>query len=605
MICNIIRKDQAAMKEKVVLKVRNPRSHLKLEKVQGLVPRPTTLEGKRIAIVQLKPDARIFLEHVRRLLQERYPTATFDYLDGKMAPYTTITSLRDYDVFVYGVKNTAAFNAESSVVWEKDGTPGVLLCTTATIGQTYRHARTAGIPIRTLVLPCEKWFGEQEVDEFIKLAENSIDGIIHSLTDPLTEEERNPKPFEYDISDLRFEGENYSEAYEKFQTYFIENKFTDGMSVAPPTPEAVEKMLTGTSRRPNEVIAGEMTPARGIVTIEKIAINAVMAGAKPEYLPVIITAVEMLCDPDFDAFHPLATITSPQLLIMVGGPIAKEIGMNCRTGYLGPGTRANSTIGRAVSLCVINLGWLDFDIDAGMTGQPSRYCNLTMCENVDDSPWEPFQVSMGYSPEDSTVMIEEILLVDGYWWADPAAYMPSGSVWTYGLQADLDRIAEKAVGVKTTIEGKLNPVHNINAVKFFDKVGLKEWFGGRKYALILYPGQARQLAAAGYTRESLMKYIRDYRRLPWESLTEEVKENMLKLAKSGDLPGLSVDDCKPGGTVPVFDTDKLAIFVSGPMNGQTLGLTYMGTYKGSTGNPPKSPFYIKKITGATLTKAGR
>ncbi|NLA87144.1 MAG: hypothetical protein GX847_07680, partial [Clostridiales bacterium] len=507
--------------------------------------------------------------------------------------------------YIYGVKNTAGYNSEASIDWEKSGTPGVLLATEFCNGQTYRHAMSAGVPIRSYELPCEKWFAEEEVDEFISLAENSIEDIIRSLTDPLTDEEKNPKPFEYDISDVSFEGEDYTDAYDKFQTYFIENKFTDGMSVAPPTPDAVKKMLTGTSRRPDEVIFGEMTPARGIVTIEKIAINAVMAGAKPEYLPVIITAVEMLCDPDFDAFHPLATITSPQLLIAVGGPIAKEIGMNCKTGYLGPGTRANSTIGRAVSLSVINLGWLDFDIDAGMTGQPSRYCNLTMCENDEDSPWEPFHVSKGYSAQDSTVTIEEILLVDGYWWADPAAYMPSGSVWTYGPQADLDRIAEKAVGATSSLEGKLNPVHNINAVKFFDKVGLKEWFGGHKYALIIYPGQARQLAALGYTRESLTKYIGDYRRLPWESLTGEVQENILKLAQSGELPGLSVDDCKAGGTIPVFDTDKLAIFVSGPMNGQTLGLTYMGTYKGRYGNPPKSPFFIKKITGATLTNAGR
>lgn len=589
------------MRGNVVLEVRNPRSHIRIEEPHPLPPRLDTLEGKRIAILQIKPDARIYLDHLTKLLQERYPTATFTRLEGMTGPFTKIKSLREYDAYIYGVKNTAGFNSEASVEWEKDGTPGVILTTATCIGQTCRHAMSAGVPIRALVLPCEKWFAEEEVDEFIRLAENSVDDVIRSLTDPLTEEEKNPKKYEYDISDLRFEGADYSEAYKKFLTYFIENKFTDGMSVAPPTPEAVKEMLTGTIREPDEVIPGEMTPMHGIVTIEKIAINAVMAGAKPEYLPVIITAVEMLCDPDFDAFHPLCTVTSSQLLIAVGGPIAKEIGMNCKTGYLGPGTRANSTIGRAVSLCAINLGWLDFDIDAGMTGQPSRYCNLTFCENEEDSPWEPFHVSMGYSAEDSTVTIEEIMHVDGYWWPE-ITHMPSGSVWTYGLQKDLDRIAERAQG---TLESKIKPVHNINAINFYDDMGAKDWIGHRTYALILYPGQARQLAAAGFTRESLTRYIGNYRRWPWENLSIDLQKKMLKLAESGEMPCLSVDDCKPGGSVPVFNTYKLAIFVAGPLGGQTLGLFCMGSYKSFTSNPPKSPYFIKKITGATLTKAGR
>ena len=263
------------------------------------------------------------------------------------------------------------------------------------------------------------------------------------MTDPLTEEEKNPKKYEYDISGLRFEGADYSEAYKKFLTYFIENKFTDGMSVAPPTPEAVKEMLTGTIREPDEVIPGEMTPTHGIVTIEKIAINAVMAGAKPVFACYHYSCRNAL-RPRFRRVSPSMHRHFLTIAYRGGRPDCKEIGMNCKTGYLGPGTRANSTIGRAVSLCAINLGWLDFDIDAGMTGQPSRYCNLTFCENEEDSPWEPFHVSMGYSAEDSTVTIGDharrrLLVAE-------ITHMPSGSVWTYGLQKDLDRIAERAQG---------------------------------------------------------------------------------------------------------------------------------------------------------------
>jgi len=590
------------MSDKFVLEVRNPRSDIMIDEPHALPPRLDTLDGKRIAMVQIKPDAHVYLEYLEQLLKERYPTAEFFNLEGKNGPFTTLKTLTEYDAYIYGVKNTAGFNNELATDWEKAGTPGVTLATEPCIGQSYRHAMSAGIPIRNYVVPCEKWFAEEETEEFYKMAVNSVDDIIRLLTDPLTEEEKNPKKFEYDNSDLKFEGENYSDALEQFQTYFMEHKWTDGMAVLPPTQELVEKMLTGTSRKPDEVLYGELTPTRGIVTIEKIAINAVMAGAKPEYLPVIITAVEMLCDPDFYSFHPLATITSSQLMIAVGGPIAKEIGMNCKTGYLGPGTRANSAIGRAVSLCAINLGWLDFDIDGGMTGQPSRYCNLTFCENEEESPWEPFHVTMGFDAEDSTVTIEEVMHVDGYWWLD-ITHMPSGSVWTYGLQNDLDRIAERAIGASPRMVEIVEDAHNVNVLNFF--AGPKQWIGSRKYALVIYPGQARQLAAAGYTKESLSEYIANYKRLPWESLPADLQAGVLEYAKTGDCPYLSVEDCKPGGTIPVFNTNNLAIFVSGPLGGQTLGFFCMGSYKSFTDDPPKIPYFTRKITGATLTKAGK
>jgi hypothetical protein len=299
-------------------------------------------------------------------------------------------------------------------------------------------------------------------------------------------------------------------------------------------------------------------------------------------------------------------------MIAVNGPIAKEIGMNCDQGYLGPGTRANSAIGRAVSLCVINLGWLDFDIDGGMTGNPSRFCNLTFCENDALSPWEPFQVDMGFDREDSTVTIEEVMHVDGYWWKD-ITHMPSGSVWTYGLENDLHRIAERAQG---DIDLDIDPGSNVNRIDYYDKWATteeaklkrlaKSIMSTKAYALIVFPGEARQFAAAGMkTKDDLKKYIANYRRCPWEKLSPQLQEAMTVLAKSGDVPYLTLDDCVPGGSVPLYDVSRLAIFVSGPMAGQTLGFFCMGSYDSYQANPPKVPWFTRKITGATLTKAGR
>jgi hypothetical protein len=600
------------MENRFVLEVLNPRNAMKLEECRGLTaPRLTTLEGKRIAIVSEKPDGCLYLAQLQKRLRERHPASAVDILNGYIfKPEILLDRLKDYDAFIYGVRNTAAFNTEPAIVYEKAGIPGVHLCVGDNLyGQTKRNTLVFGLPgLRMIRLPAERWPGEEETENFVKLVDATVEEIEGALTAPLTEEEKHPVPPVFDTGLLRFEGADYDEAFEKFQSHFFERGYTDGMAVAPPTPEAVKRMLTGTSRDPAEVLPGTMTPGYGVVTIEKIAANAVMAGAKPEYLPVIITAVEMLCDEHYCAFHVIATVCSTSLLIQVSGPIAREIGMNSGFGYLGPGNRAASAIGRAVSLCCINLGWMDFSIDGGMKGQPSRYCNLIFTENGEYSPWEPFHVSMGYAPEDSTVMIDEILHVDGDWPFE-ITRMPS-STWTYGWRADLDRMAERAVGaLPSALESAVREVHDIHKLGGggTDAFGL---ISGRNYILVVYPGQARELAEKGFTRESLARYIGDCHRFPWDELSSELRASVLETAKSGRIPGLGPDDCKPGGTVPIFDTNRLAILVAGPLQGQTVGMTSMGGYGGIQApvpfdKPPQRPFFLKKITGATLTRAGR
>lgn len=599
------------MADNFVLEVLNPRNAMKIEEPQGLTPRVASLDGIHIAIISEKPDGCLYLVQLRELLMKRHPTSTVDIIDGFIfKPEILLDRLKNYDTFIYGVRNTAAFNTEPAIVYEKAGLPGVFLLAGDNLyGQAKRNTIVFGLPgLRILKTPTERWPGEDETESFVKLADDTVEEIEAALLTPLTEEEKNPKKMEFDTANLTFEGADYDEAFEKFQTYFFEHGFTDGMAVAAPTPEAVKKMLTGTSRDPQEVLPGTMTPGYGIVTIEKIAANAVMAGAKPEYLPVIITAVEMLCDEHFGGFHVIATVCATNLLIQVNGPIAKEIGMNSGFGYLGPGTRANSTIGRAVSLCAVNLGWMDFSIDGGMKGNPSRYCNLTFTESDEYTPWEPFHVTLGFDQEDSTVMIDEILHVDGNWPFE-ITRLPS-CTWTYGWKADLDRLAERAIGaLPSGLESANKQAHDIHKLGA-GGTNAFPLISHRNYILVIYPGQARELAEKGFTRESLAKYIGDYSRYPWDELKDELKESMLEVAKSGRLSNLSVDDCKPGGTVPVFDPERLLIMVAGPLQGQSVGLTSMGSYGSIQApvpmkQPPRKPWFIKKITGATLTKAGR
>jgi len=606
--------EETHMSKPFVLEVMNPRSVRKIEDFQGLTaPRLDSLEGKRIAIIRGKPDSDFFLFPLRDQLQRKYPTSSFEYIEGRMSIEQHIEILRGYDGFIAGVRNTGGTDTEEGADFERAGIPGVsITIDSMSYDQQLRSALVSGLPtIRIAKISAERWFAAANKPEnFPDYVADSLDAIEHAFLDPLTEEEMHPAFPEYDYSNLRFEGEDYTEAYDKFQTYFAEHDLTDGIAVAPPTPEAVRNMLRGTSRSPEEVIPGVMQPGRGIVTIEKIAVNAVMAGAKPEYLPVIITVMEMLCDSRFYTWHHFASMNSTSLLISVGGPIAKELNLNGGVGYFGPGSRPNAAIGRAVSLCGLNLGWVEYrKMDGGMYGQPSQFCNMVFCENEELSPWESYPVSRGFSPEDSTVMIEEVFHCDGLFWG-AIDNLPSG-VWTYGLQEDLDRVALLAQGNKPMLKLVSQGKSEVHLFATLERDPLP-MINAQDYILILYPGQARQLAKAGYTRKSLTEYIGNRYRVPFMDFDAEMQENIRALAKKGLVPLLSEDDCRPGGTIPMLNTDRIAIFVAGPISGQTLGFRAMGSFNSMVGRMPqavpsgdRAPYYIKKISGAVLTEAGR
>ncbi|NJD63934.1 MAG: redoxin domain-containing protein, partial [Chloroflexi bacterium] len=154
--------------------------------------------------------------------------------------------------------------------------------------------------------------------------------------------------------------------------FMFDQGLTDGLPVIPPSPERVLRMLGGTKRDPQEVI-GIVPPNLAPVTVEKVAINAVMAGCRPEYLPVVIAAVEAITTEQFNMHGVLATTHFPTPVIIVNGPIRDRIGMNYRMNVLGQGNRANATIGRAVQLVVRNVGGgRPGEVDRAALGQPAR-----------------------------------------------------------------------------------------------------------------------------------------------------------------------------------------------------------------------------------------
>ena len=188
-----------------------------------------------------------------------------------------------------------------------------------------------------------------------------------------------------------------------FEVWF-DRGVTDGLPVVPPSRARVDAMLAATTRPRDELVA-QVPPNFGRATVEKLAVNAVMAGCRPEYFPVVLAVVEAACDPVFNLHGQSGTTNAASPLIIINGPIRRTLEVNCAAGVFGPGYRANATIGRALRLVMINLGGTRAgQISMSTMGHPGRY---TYCigEYEEASPWEPLSVERGFASTESTVTL--------------------------------------------------------------------------------------------------------------------------------------------------------------------------------------------------------
>ncbi len=199
-----------------------------------------------------------------------------------------------------------------------------------------------------------------------------------------------------------------------FVEMVYERGWTDGLPVLPPTDDKVTAMIEYVGRNPDDVV-GVMPPGEGIATIEKIAINAAMAGCKPEYMPVVVAAVEAMLDPAFELLRVQATTAGPAPLAIVSGPVVKQLGFNYGAGaFTGTGHRANSTIGRAIRLILWNIGYgRPGQMSQATMGHPGRYAYLVAERPRDDgNPWEELHVTRGLAPSASAVSMLPVVTHD-------------------------------------------------------------------------------------------------------------------------------------------------------------------------------------------------
>jgi hypothetical protein len=468
---------------------------------------------------------------------------------------------------------------------EKLGKPGVYVCTDNFAPDAISAAEDVGMPNgRIITVAAEDYYRLRSSADSVKpVASALIDGLVDALTRPLSAQEKSTEPEKEKLGPITVNADGYELATEEVNRIFLENRWADGLPLVPPTEEAVQTMLKGTSRSPSEVI-GKVAPKNGIATIEKVAINSIMAGAKPEYLPVIIAAMEGITDPDYDDLHVLTSTGAFNIAIMVTGPIAKEININSGIGFLGYGWRANSTIGRAVRLCLINIGRLwPGENDMAVTGRPSPHTFYVFAENQDLSPWEPFHVSQGFKAEDSCVTVSTV-------GSAPGNNYGGGAVATWTPQGMLDSITRSLLNARG---------------------GMRIWKRGgpvpspSKYILFFQPEFAMELHRLGYTREGVQKYLYERAMIPYEKLTPDEIATIQPRIDSGEIPKDRVavfkEALKPGGKLPLLDRpEDLRIVVVGGIPGYTFSMSYFreGLYAPTSDQ-------TKLIRGATLTQAGR
>ena len=185
---------------------------------------------------------------------------------------------------------------------------------------------------------------------------------------------------------------------------YRERRWSDGLPIVPPTQERVARMLAGAKRKPGDVVA-VLPPGFGEATVERIAINAVMAGCEPAYLPVLIAATDAVAQAQFNIQGIEATTNPVAVWLVLNGPIVNQLDVNATFNCLGQGSWANATMGRAMRLILQNIGGaLPGDMDRATQGQPAKY---TFCcgENEAQSPWEPLHVERGFAREASTVTV--------------------------------------------------------------------------------------------------------------------------------------------------------------------------------------------------------
>ncbi len=312
--------------------------------------------------------------------------------------------------------------------------------------------------------------------------------------------------------------------------------WSDGLPLVPPTPERVARMLEGTSRARDEVVA-VVPPNLAECTVEKVAVNAVMAGCRPEYLPVVLTALEAACTDEFNMHGLLATTMPVGPVLVVNGPIRHAIGMNSGMNVLGQGNRANSTIGRALQLVIRNVGGGEpGGVDRATHGNPGKL-GFCFAEDEEGSPWESYAAQQGFGPEQSTVTLF------------------AGE----GPRCIVDQLTRDAEGLARSLAMSMLATVHPKLVMAFDAI------------LVVSPEHAARFAEAGWSKQQLHDALAEHTTRPTDAIVrgaDGVAEGV-----PAQLAGVELPKHRPdGGLIIIHAGGGAGLFsaiIGGWVNGDT------------------------------------
>jgi hypothetical protein len=316
--------------------------------------------------------------------------------------------------------------------------------------------------------------------------------------------------------------------------------WTDGLPVVPPTEARVLRMLEGTTRDPGDIVA-VVPPDLVECTVEKVAVNAVLAGCRPEYLPVVLAAVEAACTDTFNMHGLLATTYFSGPVVIVNGPVTTAIGMNSGINALGQGNRANATIGRALQLVVRNVGGgLPGGVDRATLGNPGKY-TFCFAEDEAGSPWEPLAVERGVAPGTSAVTLF------------------AGE----GVRGIVDQLSREAGSLARSFAACLRTVAHPKMAIGFDTF------------VVVSPEHARVFREAGWSKARLREEILGHLQLPGEEMVRGaggIIEGMPEGFREATLPKFGPEGLwfvHAGGRAGLFSA-IIGGWVNGPTGSQPV-----------------------------------
>lgn len=315
------------------------------------------------------------------------------------------------------------------------------------------------------------------------------------------------------------------DSFAAIQDYYEAQGWSDGLPMVPATEEMVWEMLGTFAETPSHTL-GIIQPRNAPVTLEKIAINAVMAGCRPEHFPVVLAAVKAILRPEFNVAGCQATTGGAAPVIIVNGPLAEQLRINGDAGCFGPGHRANATIGRALRLVIRNVaGLIPGEMDKATLATPGRYA-FCFAENEARSPWEPRHVELGF---DANASIVTLTAVRGFY---PV--------------------------METTVATGRDVLHTL--VEAIKTVGFANYYQigtGAQMTLVVCPEHAAEMHASGLSKADVRAYIYQQARMPMHRLKG------LAHYSNRNWPAWINED-NPDALVPVVaSADDIVVVVAG------------------------------------------